>query len=421
MRNPVFSVLKALAILLVVMTHAGCPAWLSAAAYQMHVPAFFICAGYFFHAATPAEEYVFLKRRFRGLYKPFVCWSLVFLLLHNVFFALGVMNEEYGNAAGGVLHPYSWHDFCQRLWSILFNMSGYDEFMAGSFWFFRALLVSSVAWLVLQKLVRQCEGLNSPLRAASVIAGMALLAALWLVTENLRITGVAQGGYREIMGVFFIAVGHMLATLKVAPRHWKDRAVAGTLSLAVVVLFAAFSPASMAWRPSLAGFLSLPLPALAGFVLLYLAAEGICALGGKTREWFVYLGDRTLCVFAFHLLAFKVVSLFLIAAYALPWNRLGSYPVIHGLDGAAAPFLFLLYTIVGVGLPLYVRHVWREYAAQHPIRMRVVVNYVVRGIVIAVAFIGKMLWRCVCSVWKGMKDMWKTAIDFVKAMSPREE
>jgi hypothetical protein len=81
----------------------------------------------------------------------------------------------------------------------------------------------------------------------------------------------------------------------------------------------------------------------------------------------------------------------------------------------------LLYTIVGVGLPLYVRHVWREYAAQHPIRMRVVVNYVVRGIVIAVAFIGKMLWRCVCSVWKGMKDMWKTAIDFVKAMSPREE
>lgn len=421
MRNPVFSVIKALAILLVVMTHAGCPAWFSAAAYQLHVPAFFICAGYFFHASTPAEEYTFLKRRFRGLYKPFVCWSLVFLLLHNVFFALDVMNESYGNAAGGVLHPYSWHDFCQRLWSILFNMSGYDEFMAGSYWFFRALLVSSVAWLVLQKVVRKFDGLNSPVRAASAIAVMALLAALWLVTENLRITGVAQGGYREIMGVFFMAVGHLLAASGVAPRHWKDRAVAGTLSLAVVALFAVYSPSSMAWRPSLVGFLSLPLPAVAGFVLLYLMAEGICALGGKTRQWFVYLGNRTLCVFGFHLLAFKVVSLFLIAAYALPWKQLGNYPVIHGLEGAAAPFHFLLYTMVGVGLPLYVRHVWREYTAQHPIRMRAVLNHVVHGLVVAAVFLGKMLWKCICGVWKGLKETWKTAKDFVKAMSPREE
>lgn len=421
MRNPVFSVIKALAIILVVMTHAGCPAWLSAAAYQMHVPAFFICAGYFFHASTPAEEYTFLKRRFRGLYKPFVCWSLIFLLLHNVFFALDVMNESYGNAAGGVLHPYSWHDFCQRLWSILFNMSGYDEFMGGSYWFFRALLVSSVAWLVLQKLVRRFSGLNSPVRAASAIAVMSLLAALWLVTENLRITGVAQGGYREIMGVFFMAVGHLLSAAKVAPRHWKDRAVAGTLSLAVVVLFAVFSPSSMAWRPSLAGFLSLPLPAVAGFVLLYLMAEGICALGGKTRQWFIYLGDRTLCVFGFHLLAFKVVSLFLIAAYALPWKQLGSYPVIHGIEGAAAPFHFLLYTLVGVALPLYVRHVWREHTAQHPIELRVVLNHVVQGLVVATIFLGKMLWKCICGVGKGVKEAWRTAKDFVKAMSPREE
>ena len=197
--------------------------------------------------------------------------------------------------------------------------------------------------------------------------------------------------------------------------------MAGALSLAVVVIFAVYSPSSMAWRPSLAGFLSLPLPAIAGFVLLYLMAEGICALGGKTQQWFVYLGDRTLCVFAFHLLAFKVVSLFVIAAYALPWNRLGSYPVIHGLEGAAAPFLFLLYTIVGVGLPLYVRHVWREYTAQHPVEVRVVLNYMVRGIIAIAVFIGKMLWRCVCGVWKGVKDAGETAKDFLKAMSPRDE
>lgn len=47
-RDRTFSILKALAILLVVTAHAAAPTYVSRFAYMVSVPAFFVCAGYFF-------------------------------------------------------------------------------------------------------------------------------------------------------------------------------------------------------------------------------------------------------------------------------------------------------------------------------------------------------------------------------------
>ena len=155
MRDTSFSICKALAIICVVLSYAGGPSWLTSFVFQFHVPVFFICAGYFFKTKYADDEKTFIVRRIDSLYLPFLRWSIFFLLLHNLWFYTGVLNEQFGNAAGGVLHPYSWHDFSQRLWSIVFNMSGYDEFLCGAFWFFRALLLSSIGFLVGYKLSRR--------------------------------------------------------------------------------------------------------------------------------------------------------------------------------------------------------------------------------------------------------------------------
>ena len=150
-RDTTFSILKALAILLVVTAHAAAPTYLSRFAYMVSVPAFFVCAGYFFNPQYLQQKGTFVVRRARRLYLPFVKWSLLFLVLHNLFFPLGLLSETYGNAAGGVTHPYDWGTAMQNLWSIVFNMSGYDVFLAGAFWFFRALFLSSIAFLLLFK------------------------------------------------------------------------------------------------------------------------------------------------------------------------------------------------------------------------------------------------------------------------------
>ena len=56
MRDTTFSILKALAIIMVVLSHAGVPGWLGNVLYLVHVPAFFLCAGYFFNTRYLHDE-----------------------------------------------------------------------------------------------------------------------------------------------------------------------------------------------------------------------------------------------------------------------------------------------------------------------------------------------------------------------------
>ena len=139
-------------------------------AYMVSVPAFFVCAGYFFRPDYLECKSTFVVRRVRRLYFPFVKWSLLFLLLHNLLFPLGLLSETYGNAAGGVTHPYDWHTAMQNLWSIVFNMSGYDVFLAGAFWFFRALLLASIAFLLLFKGATLVKWLKNPTLQVAAVA-----------------------------------------------------------------------------------------------------------------------------------------------------------------------------------------------------------------------------------------------------------
>ena len=96
-RNTVISICKGLAIILMVIGHAEAPDLLTRIIYTFHMPLFFITAGYFFSARNADEPWKFCARRFKGLYIPFLKWSLFFLLLHNVFFHFGILNETYGN------------------------------------------------------------------------------------------------------------------------------------------------------------------------------------------------------------------------------------------------------------------------------------------------------------------------------------
>ena len=199
------SICKGLAIILMVVGHAEAPSALTGFIYEFHMPLFFITAGYFFNLKYLNDEATFVKRRLRGLYVPFVKWSLFFLAIHNLMFQLGILNECYGNSAGGVTHPYTWHQIQQNAWSIVFSMGGYDEFLAGAFWFFRALLVASILFLAAYKLaaaggVAANTIIRAHLQASCDARGCRLfLPPLSLCGDNGAMIG-AQGYYEFLAG-----------------------------------------------------------------------------------------------------------------------------------------------------------------------------------------------------------------------------
>ena len=407
MRETKFSILKAIAIICVVLSHAGISGWLFNFVFIFHVPIFFICAGYFFNTKYLTDERTYIVHRFKGLYLPFVRWSLFFLLIHNVLFPLGILSETYGNAGGGVTHPYTWQQFSQHAWSIVSNMSGYDQFLCGAFWFFRALLLASIGFLLMFKLLNRSAQLRDYKHTAWGVLFITLLLITGKTTTHLNLTGVAQGGYRELMGMAFMTAGFLLKQYEVCDKlNWKTALTSGT----ILLLASCFFPSSMVWNPNFTQFISLPLPAIAAFVMFTYISAWIDRHPGLIKRTFAYIGEHTLYIFAFHLVAFKVVSALKVWFYDLPWEAVGGHPVV--ITPTNNWIWVILYLAAGVILPLLWLKSYRKFAPKIDLNQTLVIHYVIFGskfllryLVIGLHLLFVILKNLFKALKKGIKDI----------------
>ena len=356
-RNTVISISKGIAIILMVIAHAEAPGWLCKFIFEFHMPLFFITAGYFFSLKYLNDEATFVKKRVKGLYLPFVKWSVIFLALHNLMFKIGILNEAYGNEMGGVTHPYSWHQIQQNLWNIITAMGGYDQFLCGAFWFFRGLFVASILYLIIYKVL---DSTIKPARWKKAIPYLICLIMLllcgWKTYEGLKVITLVQGGYRDMMGCFFFGVGFIFRQYAESYQALIKRYYAiiwTTIVFGIVVyLFSYYLTANMNWRSSYTQFLSLPVPALLGFLMTYNISMLLDKKDNWLKRFLVYTGDHTLNIFIFHIVAYKVVSLIKIWYYGLDIQQIGCHMVIH--EHSQEDAFWVLYTIAGVGIPLFV-------------------------------------------------------------------
>lgn len=354
MRDNVISICKGIAIILMVMGHAEPPDIISNFIYIWHMPLFFITAGYFFSRKYLDDPWSFCVKRFKGLYIPFLKWSIAFLLLHNLWFEVGLLNEQYGNWTGGVTHPYSWHQLWARLFLIVTSMSGYDEFMAGAFWFFRGLLVASILFLVLYKIIDSKTRLSTPLALASV-AAIAILFQAYRLGNGLRISVIPNGGLREVWGLFFFAMGALYRYYepRLGNRWWLT-----ALCLAILAVGASQHWCGMNNKGVMRDLLTLPLTGMAGFIACKHLATFINTAGGKVASLLTYIGNNTLHIFILHIMSFKVVSWIKILWYGLDPAQIGCHMVIHYNNHE--DLFWLLYTVVGTALPLLLLEAWRH-------------------------------------------------------------
>ena len=468
MRNPTITILKAIAIVLVVVAHSCPPMYLSRFSYMICVSLFFMASGYCFDTKYLNDEATFVKRRFRGLYVPFVKWSLFFLLLNAFWFWTGLLNEHYGNAAGGVTHPLNLHNWLQTLWSIVLNMSGYDQFLCGAYWFFRALLVSSILFLAYMKLLDSTERLNKRHAATAAIVAVGMVGlALWQTSDGLRWTGIAGGGYRELMGTFFLCAGFLyrrfeewnaapastqpvISSAKAKSRNAQllvkgaNAAIRGCetivrtissmplvsmiISATVLALLVAFPHPTMAAKARTLGeVLWLGLSGVVGFSFIYNLSRILHRIAAL-RQPLTFIGDNTLYIFGWHMLAFKLASMIKVGVYGLPWAMVGSHPVVRIGNSDA---FWILYTIVGITLPLggisllrYCRSHYNldnylQWARTGLVYLWAAISYVAKwswhGLRVGtMALIHGIVWFVV-KIWTHFYDFCITFVDTVKA------
>ena len=342
-RDKSISMAKGLAIILMVMVHAHFSSFGHAFISMFHMPLFFFMSGYCFKEAYLGEFRNYMKKRAKGAYWPYVKWSLLFLLLHNVFYALNIYNGEYGYK-GVVSELYTSIDFIKHAVLILFTMSGGEQLLGG-FWFLHTYFIAAIIsfatiWLFKKNTIRLASG-----------GGILLLICVLFLYFKLRIPYYIGG--KELFASAMMVWGF---AYKKSGLHLEEHPyVTIPVCVIIVVLGTLISPSTMlllTWQKTIPYAIS----ALSGTLMVF----SLCKLLSKHEietQSLSYIGDRTIDILTWHFLSFKLVSLAIILLYGLSITHLAEFPVI---DEFSYKGWWILYVLVGVVIPLCIEYIYAK-------------------------------------------------------------
>lgn len=323
------SATKGILITLMVIGHSGAPQHLVECIYLFHIPCFFFISGFLFKEKYLNDIGTFITRKIKGLYIPFVKWSITFLLLHNVFYHIGI----YDNA-------YSITDFKHKLFSI-FTMTGSEQLLGG-FWFLKELLYASIISILIFKVITI---FNKRLTIGVLITTSLLLTvcAYLLSTAAFKIPTI---GSKTLLATSYFTAGVAF--------HKANMLLNNNKLLYGIVFFLIFITSSnyIKGTMDIAGINIFPyfiVSIVASIATIYLTKF----INKHTTSILDYIGKNTLYILIFHFLSFKIVSFLILTYCDRPITELSSFPVIPN----SSSFYWILYTIVGVAVPLVIKYV----------------------------------------------------------------
>lgn len=330
MRDNKVTIAKGVGILLMVAAHAGIPDIVNRFIVMFHMPLFFFMSGYCFK-----EKYLlpppvmFINKRLKGLYLPFVKWSLLFLLLHNVFYYLNIYNDEYG-FRGEVSHLYTLKEYIIRCVRIVIGLHGQEQLLGG-YWFLPQLLYASVIGFFTIKYIKNIY----------VVLVLALGVTIITSAFNLRIPFWGVGSLTFFSTTFFL-MGYVY---KKRYDNW-NKGYLFFLFAVIVAIGSLYCYTSML-SCTTEKILPYAICAICGTIMILDFSQYIAAKEGWLKNMLVFIGDNTLTVLTWHFISFKIVSLIIIQYYNLPIEQLSYFPIIPAYDS-----WWMIYFVVGAGIPL---------------------------------------------------------------------
>lgn len=342
MRNDSISILKGFGILLMVVVHAGCPMFMHNFILMFHMPLFFIASGYCFKEKYLQDNRTFIIKRIKGLYLPFIKWSLLFLALHNIFFYLNIYNGTYG-FNGEVSHLYEWKDFAKDALYIVTKMTNNAQLLGG-YWFLREMFWGTILSLFLMKYIRSIKW------CIVVMLTLSILTAL--LDKHVPYFGI--GSLTFLSASFFIAGRKMHEILSqyalIKLPNWK----VNVCFILIVGIGSIWMPTNMlkytTWQ-----ILPYFVCAVAGTWLFFNISIILANRQSCLKKFMVFVGDNTMPILTWHFLCFKIVSLMIIGIYGLPIERLAEFPIIREYS-----FYWILYFIVGTGVPIVISFSYKQ-------------------------------------------------------------
>ena len=199
-RDLSLDIAKGICIILMVFGHSGCPDLLNRFIYMFHMPFFFFVSGILL-----SEKYLIdlrggILKKLKGYYRPFVKWTLIFLLLHNVFASLHLYETSY-----------SWQETAVKVLRTI-TMTGGEQLLGG-YWFLISLTWASIGSILILHILKKKDKLTNIYISEGVI--LAILIAS--IHQLLPIKLPAQFGPQTFLALAFFMTGYLFRRVGLYP------------------------------------------------------------------------------------------------------------------------------------------------------------------------------------------------------------
>lgn len=333
MRNQSVTIAKALAIIFMVSRHAGSPTIINDYLQLVRMPLFFFMSGYCFKEKYLNTTVSFVKKRFKGIYWPYVKWSLFFLLIHNFLVSLCIYPKFQGNTLESNI--YVLDNYIFNAWHIISRMDCHDQLLGG-YWFLKTLFWGSIIFFITRKIFKNYFIIGSI---------VLLILAIVLSYYNWQIPFFCIQT-KEFFAAFLISMGHIYRSRK---WHFEQSWIYIFVSAFIVGVGSLFIKCAMtdySWTE----IMPFALFSIIGTLMIF----GISAKIANTsfpiiKNHLDYIGSHTFHVLTWHFLSMKIVTLLFILIFSLPMTKLSSFPVYKQF---AHQGWWIVYTIIGVEIPI---------------------------------------------------------------------
>lgn len=310
---------KGIGIILMVMGHAGCPINCLTFIYSFHMPLFFIISGYLLANYKKDIKTLFIKR-IKSLYIPYIKWSMLFIIFHNLFINLNVISGE----------RVTFLDLIKKAaWSICFMRN--TEILISGYWFIQALFIGSIGVILLLRITKDEK-------IATTIMLLFSMLSLWLESS----WSTPQVISNVCLAMMFILVGIFMRKYEFVLK----KSILIFPTFIVVLIGSIYCFASFDDCPY---YKALPflIVGTAGSIMIL----NICNLiKPSIKKVLCFIGDNSFIILTLHLLSFRLVSIILINIHNLSIDTLQMHPTITSYN-----HMWIVYTICGVFTPLLVQ------------------------------------------------------------------
>lgn len=334
-RNAQIDIIRGIAIILIVLGHTNSPA--SHFVYLFHVSIFIFVAGFLWDSNDSKNwdnYFIFLKKKIKRLYFPYVFANILGVLLNNV-----LLNIGWYTSANHIY--FSTYDVIFNLFKVL--MFNNDTEIFGASWFLRLLFSISVLYGLFDVIIRNFDKSKQ-------------FVIRWLFSIVMLLSGFILCKYNVnlvILDISFLTCfvffnfGREVRNLKLNISTAKKFLIF-IFTFAILLFFNQIGTIEISKNIYTSVFFFL-IVSFSGWLCLYELSYFIEKVS-YLKKMLVYIGKNTMPILLLHFIAFKIGSILLSLLFSRNLN------FVMYKNG----YWWIFYTFIGVFLPLTINYFLRR-------------------------------------------------------------